>query len=146
MFLNELSKNEGISFMQLVKGLANSDNIFAKEEKNLYNDYLDELNIKESEITEINLNSVYETLKSSSERSKNIIYFELIGLALIDGKYDEKEVDLLEEIGKELDVKRNKRISFANYFYNFVDIYSFSVVDAESKINLLKEQAEKLLA
>ncbi len=146
MFLNELSKNEGISFMQLVKGLANSDNIFAKEEKNLYNDYLDELNIKESEITEINLNSVYETLKSSSERSKNIIYFELIGLALIDGEYNEKEVDLLEEIGKELDVKRNKRISFANYFYNFVDIYSFSVVDAESKINLLKEQAEKLLA
>jgi len=146
MFLNELSKNEGIAFMQLVKDLANSDNTFANEEKNLYNDYLDELNIKESEITEINLNSVYETLKSSSERSKNIIYFELIGLALIDGEYDEKEVDFLEEIGKKLDVKRNKRISFANYFYNFVDVYSFSVVDAESKITLLKEQAEKLLA
>ena len=146
MFLNELSKSEGIAFMQLVKGLANSDDTFAKEEKNLYNDYLEELNIKESEIPDINLNSVYETLKNSSERSKNIIYFELIGLALIDGEYDEKEVDFLEEIGKNLDVKRNKRISFANYFYNFVDVYGFSVVDAESKITLLKEQAEKLLA
>ena len=145
MFLNEINKNEGIAFMQLVKGLANSDNVFAKEEKNLYNDYLDELNIKESEITEINLNSVYETLKSSSERSKNIIYFELIGLALIDGEYGEKEVDFLEEIGEKLEIKRNKRISFANYFYNFVDVYGFSVVDAESKITLLKEQAEKLL-
>ena len=102
MFLNELSKSEGIAFMQLVKDLANSDNTFAKEEKNLYNDYLEELNIKESEISDINLNSVYETLKNSSERSKNIIYFELIGLALIDGEYDEKEVDLLEEIGKKL--------------------------------------------
>jgi len=146
MFLNELSKNEGIAFMQLVKDLANSDNTFAKEEKNLYNDYLEELNIKESEISDINLNSVYEILKNSSERSKNIIYFELIGLALIDGEYDEKEVDFLEQIGGNLGVKRNKRISFANYFYNFVDVYSFSVIDAESKITLLKEQAEKLLA
>ncbi len=33
MFLNELKKNEGIAFMQLVRILANSDNVFAKEEK-----------------------------------------------------------------------------------------------------------------
>ena len=146
MFLNELNKNEGIAFMQLVKGLANSDNVFAKEEENLYHDYLEELNIKENEVPTTNLNSSCETLKDSTERSKNIIYFELVGLALIDGEYDEKEVEFLEEIGKNLDIKRNKRISFANYFYNFVDVYGFSVVEAESKITLLKEQAEKLLA
>ena len=62
MFLNELNKNEGIAFMQLVKGLANSDNVFAKEEKNLYNDYLEELNIKENEIPDSNLTDVYENL------------------------------------------------------------------------------------
>lgn len=146
MFLNELSKNEGIAFMQLVKVLANSDEVFAKEEKSLYADYLEELNLSESEILDVNLNSIYENLESSSERIKNIIYFELIGLALIDGEYDEKEVECLEEVGEKLEIKRNKRIAFANYFYNFVDVYGFSVVDAESKINLLKEQAEKLLA
>ncbi|MFW2491380.1 hypothetical protein [Clostridium chromiireducens] len=147
MFLNELSKNEGIAFMQLVKSLANSDNTFAKEEKNLYSDYLQELDIKENEVPDdSDLNSIYSTLKDSSERNRNIIYFELIGLALIDGEYDENEVKLLEEIGERLEIKRNKRISFANYFYNFVDVYSFSVVDAESKIALLKEEAEKLLA
>lgn len=146
MFLNELSKSEGIAFMQLVKILANSDKVFAKEEKGLYADYLEELNLNESEIPDINLDSIYENLTKSSERVKNIIYFELTGLALIDGEYEEKEVDFLEEVGEKLEIKRNKRISFANYFYNFVDVYSFSVVDAESKINLLKEQAEKLLA
>lgn len=146
MFLNELTKNEGIAFMQLVKGLANSDEVFAQEEKNLYSDYLEELNLKENEIPDENLDSIYENLKDASERVKNIIYFELIGLALIDGEYEEKEVDFLEEIGEKLEIKRNKRISFANYFYNFVDVYSFSVVDANSKIDLLKEQAEKLLA
>ena len=97
-------------------------------------------------ISAIHPDSVFESLKDSSERSKSIIYFELIGLALIDGEYEEKEVDFLEEVGEKLEIKRNKRISFANYFHNFVDVYSFSVVDAESKINLLKEQAEKLLA
>lgn len=147
MFLNELYKNEGIAFMQLVKSIANSDNTFAKEEKNLYYDYLTELNIQEDEIiNDQDLNSVYEILKKSSERNKNIIYFELIGLALIDGEYDENEVSLLEEIGENLGVKRSKRIAFANYFYNFVDVYGFSVVEAESKIALLKEQAERLLA
>ena len=32
-------------------------------------------------------------------RSKEIIYFELVGLALIDGEYEEKEVEFLEEVG-----------------------------------------------
>lgn len=145
MFLNELSKSEGIVFIQLVKNLANIDNTFAKEEKNLYYDYLKELNIEENEVSDFNLESVCKVLEKSSERIRNIIYFELIGLALIDGEYDEKEVDFLEEIGEKLSIKRNKRIAFANYFYNFIDVYSFSVVDADSKIALLKEQAEKLL-
>lgn len=146
MFLNELNKNEGIAFMQLVKYLANSDNTFAREEKGLYKDYLSELNIAEDEIEDADLNSVYEALKNSTQRSKNLIYFELIGLALIDGEYEENEVALLEEIGKKLEIERSKRIAFANYFYNFVDVYGFSIVDADSKIKLLKEQAEKLLA
>lgn len=146
MFLNELNKNEGIAFMQLVKYLANSDNTFAKEEKALYNDYLEELNLAEGELGDANLSSIYENLKKSPQRSKNLIYFELVGLALIDGEYEENEVKLLEEIGEKLEIERSKRIAFANYFYNFVDVYGFSVVDADSKINLLKEQAEKLLA
>lgn len=145
MFLNELSKNEGIVFMQLVKNLANIDNTFAKEEKNLYYDYLKELNIEENEVADDNLNSICKVLEGSSERTKNIIYFELIGLALIDGEYDEKEVAFLEEAGEKLSIKRNKRIAFANYFYSFIDVYGFSVVDADSKIALLKEQAEELL-
>nr|WP_275298357.1 hypothetical protein [Clostridium sp. YIM B02555] len=132
--------------MQLVRYLANSDNTFAKEEKNLYEDYLKELGISEGEIKELDLNEVYTTLNNSTQRNKNIVYFELIGLALIDGEYQESEVEVLEEIGGKLDISRSKRIAFANYFYNFVDVYGFSVVDAESKINLLREQAEKLLA
>lgn len=146
MFLNELNKSEGIAFLQLVKALANIDNCFEKEEKQLYNDYLQELNIKDEEVAECNLSLVYEDLKESAQRVKNIIYFELVGLALVDGEYEIEEIDFLEEVGQKLNISRDKKISFANYFYNFVDVYNFSTVDADSKIDLLKEQAEKLLA
>lgn len=146
MFLNELNKSEGISFLQLVKALANVDNCFEKEEQELYKDYLDELKIKDEEVQDSDLDKIYNELSASSERVKNIIYFELVGLALVDGEYEDEEVDFLEVVGEKLNIPRYKKISFANYFYNFVDIYKFSTVDAESKVKLLREQAEKLLA
>ena len=146
MFLNELNKSEGIIFLQLVKALANVDNCFEKEEQELYKDYLDELKIKDEEVQDSDLDKIYNELSASSERVKNIIYFELVGLALVDGEYEDEEVDFLEVVGEKLNIPRYKKISFANYFYNFVDIYKFSTVDAESKVKLLREQAEKLLA
>lgn len=146
MFLNELNKSEGIAFLQLVKALANVDNCFEKQEQQLYNDYLQELNIKDDDVADCNFSLVCEDLKESTQRVKNIIYFELVGLALVDGEYEIEEIDFLEEVGQKLNISRDKKISFANYFYNFVDVYNFSTVDADSKINLLKEQAEKLLA
>ena len=104
MFLNELNKSEGIAFLQLVKALANIDNCFEKEEKQLYNDYLQELNIKDEEVAECNLSLVYEDLKESAQRVKNIIYFELVGLALVDGEYEIEEIDFLEEVGQKLNI------------------------------------------
>jgi len=145
MFLNELKKDEGIAFLDLVKELANVDETFSKEEIQLYNDYLEELNLKDEKNLNIGFEQSVKKLKYASSRNKEIIYFELIGLALIDGEYEEKEVSFLEKLGKELGITRSKKISFANYFYNFKDIYDFSVVDFDSKIELLKRQAEKLL-
>lgn len=145
MFLNELNKSEGIAFLQLVKALANVDNCFEKEEKQLYDDYLQELNIKDEEVEDCDFSLVCKSLEKTAQRIKNIIYFELVGLALVDGEYEIEEIDFLEDVGQKLNISRDKKISFANYFYNFVDVYNFSTVDAESKINLLKEQAEKLL-
>lgn len=146
MFLNELEKNEGIAFIALVQELANIDKTFSNEEKELYIDYLNELNLKENEVEKIKMDTVFEILNKSSVRCKEILYFELVGLALIDGEYEEKEVEFLENVGDKLGIARSKKIAFANYFYNFIDVYNFSVVDADNKIELLKEQAEKLIS
>lgn len=146
MFLDELKKDESIAFITLVQELANIDKTFSNEEKELYIDYLEELNLKENEVEKMEMSAAFEILKESSVRCKEIIYFELVGLALIDGEYEEKEVEFLENIGDKLGIARSKKIAFANYFYNFIDIYNFSVVDSDSKIKLLREQAEKLIS
>jgi tellurite resistance protein len=94
----------------------------------------------------MNFQEIVEELKTSTNRTKLIVYFELVGLALVDGNYGDKEIDFLDKIAIALDIRRDKKIAFANYFFNFKEVYDFSVVEAESKIQLLKEEAELLLA
>lgn len=145
MFLNELNKNEAIAFINVVSAFANVDNTFAKEEKEVLAGYLEELKLEENNIGKTNLADSLKTLNESTDRIKKIVYFELIGIALVDGEYQEAEVEFLDSIANQFGISRAKRIAFANYFYNFTDIYKFSVVESENKIELLKEQAEAIL-
>lgn len=145
MFLTELNTEESSAFLSLVTQFAKVDETFAKEEKRLINDYLDELNLKEEDIKDLSYEEIINVLKKSKNRIKSIVYFELVGLALVDGEYGDKEIDFLDKIAVSLDIRRDKKIAFANYFFNFKEIYDFSVVEAESKIELLKEEAEALL-
>ncbi|MBS5925642.1 MAG: hypothetical protein KIC66_00965 [Clostridium sp.] len=145
MFLTELNTEESNAFLSLVTQFAKVDETFAKEEKRLIDEYLDELNLKEEDIKNLSYDEIINVLKKSKNRIKSIIYFELVGLALVDGEYGDKEIDFLDKIAVSLDIRRDKKIAFANYFFNFKEIYDFSVVEAESKIQLLKEEAEALL-
>ena len=88
---------------------------------------------------------IIKKLNNSSDKSKLIIYFELVGLALVDGDYENEEVDFLEKIAYEFKISRAKRFAIANYFYNFTDIYKFTTVDADNNIELLREQAKAII-
>ena len=146
MFLNELNEKESIAFVNIVLEFANVDNTFAKEEKEVLKGYLEELKLNKDVLGTVTFNKAIETLNSSNQRIKNIIYFELVGIALVDGEYGEKEIDFLDNIAEKFAISRVKKIAIANYFYNFTDIYKFSVVESENKIELLKEQAEAIIA
>lgn len=146
MFLNELNEKESIAFVNIVLEFANVDNTFAKEEKEVLKGYLEELKLNKDVLGTVTFNKAIETLNSSKQRIKNIIYFELVGIALVDGEYGEKEIDFLDNIAEKFAISRVKKIAIANYFYNFTDIYKFSVVESENKIELLKEQAEAIIA
>ncbi|MGL5085717.1 MAG: hypothetical protein ACRC68_08395 [Clostridium sp.] len=146
MFLNELNENESVAFVNVVSEFANVDHTFAKEEKEVLNGYLEELNLNEDIIGKVSFEEALQTLDTSNDRIKKIVYFELIGLALVDGEYQESEVDFLDNIASRFGISRAKKIAIANYFYNFTEVYKFSVVESENKIELLKEQAEAIIA
>ncbi|WP_024615129.1 hypothetical protein [Clostridium sp. Ade.TY] len=146
MFLKELNNKEAIAFINLVNEFANIDHVLRREEKRLIKDYLKELNLDSSEIGAVSYDEALEILKNSKERTKRIVYFELVGLALVDGNYGEVEVDYLDKIATDLDINRSQKISFANYFYNFKEIHDFSVIETEGKeLKNLERQAEALL-
>ena len=145
MFLNELNKDESICFLNLVSIFSKVDNKFAKEEKVLVDEYREELEIYNEEIKTMEYNEIINILKNSSDKAKKIIYFELVGLALVDGEYEDEEIDFLEKVSSELNISRAKKFALANYFYNFKDVYNFTTVDAENNIELLKKQAEEII-
>lgn len=146
MFLKEFNKGEAIAFMNLVKLFSEVDKDVAREEKRLIKDYLKELDLKEDEITDLSYDELMKVLKVMTERQKKIVYFELVGLALVDGKYGDDEVDFLDKVAIDLDINRSKKIAFANYFYNFKEIHDFSVLETENlELESLKREAETLL-
>ncbi|MBM7833671.1 hypothetical protein [Clostridium sardiniense] len=146
MFLKELNNEEAVSFVNLLDQFANIDNEVAREEKRLIEGYVKELGLEKDKIGILSYDDIVAVLKKSKERIKRIIYFELIGLALVDGNYGDLEVDYLDKIAVDLDINRAQKIAFANFFYNFKEIHDFSVIETENKeLKLLEEQAEALL-
>ena len=146
MFLHELNKEESIAFINLVKEFANIDEIFANEEKKLIDDYIKELSLEECSFDKLTLEEIEKTLRGSSDRVKKIIYFELVGLALVDGEYEHKEKVFLNNLAYSFNIGLARRLEFMDFFRHVKSIYDFTVVDYNNKIELLKEHAEKILA
>lgn len=146
MFLHELNKDESIAFINLVKEFANIDEIFANEEKNLIDDYIKELSLEACNVYKLTLEEIEKSLRGSSDRVKKIIYFELVGLALVDGEYEHKEKVFLNNLAYSFNIGLARRLEFMDFFRHVKSIYDFTVVDYNNKIELLKEHAEKILA
>jgi tellurite resistance protein len=146
MFLNELSKRESILFINLVKSIATVDEVFSEKEHQLVADYLEELSLKDYDLEEVSFDQSLEGLKNSTTKNKNIIYFELVGLALVDGVYSEEELKLLEKISASLEISSEKETAFLNFFKEVKDLYDVTVVDYESKITQLEKTVAALLA
>ncbi|EHK2440882.1 hypothetical protein ACHM2L_00725 [Clostridium perfringens] len=136
MFLKELNKEQGLAFINLVTEFALADENIKKEEEDLIRTYMKELNLEEEELGNLSYEESIETIKNSSEKVKNIVYFELVRIGLVDEDCDIEEVDFLEKISKDLNISRAKKIQVANCFYNF------SEKDGEAK---LEEMAKDII-
>lgn len=145
MFLEEFNKKESVVFINLVQLLANADEILAKNEKNLIADYMKELLLTNENIKSLSFQESISELKASTDRIKNIIYFELVGVAISDGSYDSKEIDFLNKLACEFNISKDKQQDFLDYFKKVKDAYDITCVDYKSKIESLKKLALSLL-
>ena len=136
MFLKELNKEQGLAFINLVTEFALADENIKKEEEDLIRTYMKELDLEEEELGNLSYEESIGTIKNSSEKVKNIVYFELVRIGLVDEDCDIEEVDFLEKISKDLNISRAKKIQVANCFYNF------SEKDGEAK---LEEMAKDII-
>lgn len=119
MFLRELNKEQALAFVNLVTEFALVDENIRKEEEELIRTYIKELDLEEANLGNLSYEEAIEVIKNSSERIKNIVYFELVRIGLVDEDCDIEEVDFLEKLSKDLNISRAKKIQIANCFYNF---------------------------
>ena len=145
MFLKELNKNDAIAFVGLVKNLAKVDQVYSKVEKDLIKDYIEELSLSTEIREEVSFDITMKKLEGSTERAKNIIYFELVGLALVDGSYEDKELEFLKNVACSFNINKEKQIAYVNYFKKVAEIFNITVVDSEGKIKALEVAAMELL-
>lgn len=136
MFLKELSRDEAIAFMHLNSELVAADNVVNVEEKKLMEKFFKEMNI-ENELDTLNLGEALGILKKSTQRVRDIVYFELIRLGLVDSDYRVSEAEFLEDISEDLGIDRAKKIKFANYFYKFSEDKFLDEDEAIKEANLL---------
>lgn len=128
MFLKELNKEQGLAFINLVTEFALADEDIRKEEEDLIRIYIKELDLEKEDLGNLSYEEAIAAIKESAEKVKNIVYFELVRIGLVDEDCDIEEVDFLERISKDLNISRAKKIQVANCFYNF------SEKDGEAKL------------
>lgn len=145
MFLQELNKKEGNAFINLVKNLAVIDQNFGNEEANLIKEYIDEIGLCSKCMETLNKEEALKILSESSNRIKNIVYFEILGLALVDGDFSEKEVEFVDSVAKYFEIKEEKVKEFLAFFRDVNFMYEVTYSDHEEKILELEKMAKNLI-
>ncbi|MDU1314596.1 MAG: hypothetical protein E6940_11115 [Clostridium septicum] len=138
MFLNELNRELGIAYINLLIEFALVDDKVEQKERELIERSLKEMNLEKLELNKINRQEIIEIIKNAGERVVNIVFFELTRVALADAEYEMDEVDFIDELAKEFNISRAKRFQMANYFFKHSEY-------DEINEDLAKKEAEVFL-
>lgn len=102
MYLPMLSKREKEMFLELAYNFVNVDGNFSQEERDTISAYCQEAQCTFDERDGIRpIDAIADEINSvSSKRNKQIIIFELVGLAISDGEFDDSERDMINHFSK----------------------------------------------
>ena len=126
MYLALLKEEEKNLFLELACSLSASDGDFETEETEMIVTYCKEMGVTydntpgkrnaETIINQIN--------KISDSKSKKIIVFELVGLALCDDKYDIHEKNMIYDLAEKIAVGKSVVEEFEHIIADYIKLQS----------------------
>jgi uncharacterized tellurite resistance protein B-like protein len=145
VFINELNKEQGKAFLSLLKNLAEVDYNLVAEEYKLIEEYCKDLGLEENDVVKLENNEILTNFEAATSRIKNIVYFELLGLALTDGEFDNKEIKFMNNIAAKLSISEETQESCLNYFKEIKTTYDNFTDNVEDIIGKLYSKAEAII-
>ena len=98
MFLNQLSYQEKKMFLDLSIHVAKANDELAANEKAMISEYCTEMQLPPIELYETEpFGTTIDYFALAEEKIKKIVLLELLGLAYVDGTYDESELKLIKK-------------------------------------------------
>lgn len=134
MFLNSLNPTEKDNFMKLAMTLIKADGVVEESEKQILSAYANEMQIQVRSLDEqCDTDKVIDELaKSSSLKTRRIIFLELLALAFADGNYVAEEKELLKCLANAFELDK----TFIDRAVNLEDAY---VAAYMSLVNLVEK-------
>ena len=124
MFLNRLTKEEKIAFLELAHHIARSDNDFSESQKSIIGKYCMEMQIDDIEYNEETFD-IYDSLgKVKSQRSRKIVILEIMVLIYSDNFLHEEERKILEKMLEEFDLSYNLSIVYTEWSKAMLSLYT----------------------
>lgn len=124
MFLNNLNNKQKKLFIQLAIKAAEANGIVELEEKNMLKSFAIEMNIPPVYNTEYNLETILNELVSiSSEQELKIILFEILGIVVSDGVFDDDEKNIVKNIVERCKLDTNIVDEMLNALYEYINVY-----------------------
>ena len=134
MLLRELNEKEAQGFLKIATEFINVDGNIHVQEKQIIDKYSKELSTTIA-VNSMEIEDAKKVLSQASQRIKNIVYFELLGLAIVDGEYENTEIDFLEDLSKDFNIDRATKFKYANFYYDIDKMKDLSEVELDEKLN-----------
>lgn len=131
MYLSRLSEKQKNLFLELAYQLALIDNDYSEKEKIMIKSYCDEMGMEvPAAVRAASIDEIISAMNSGcTALEKKIIVFEMLGLAMVDGNYDESEREILAEIMRVFEVEED----FARESEKLLDEY----IGMQNRMNTL---------
>jgi uncharacterized tellurite resistance protein B-like protein len=124
MFLSGFDYNEKCAFFSLAKNIAEADENISKNEDNLLNQYLYEMNLNIEQITDITVEDAIDTFLNTSNRVRKQVFIELFALTLCDNELAREEDELISQYADCLHISKQDQEEMKACVIELLQVYS----------------------